>query len=90
MEKIDFADENGAALGLDLGEVRATARRQLVASVVVAIMIALVACAAAIRPARQDVAAAGAHRIAIVEHPAFATDHGQRLAAAASHAIEFP
>jgi hypothetical protein len=90
MEKISFADDTGAALGLDLGEVRATARRQLIASAAVAIIIAAIACAAAIRPAHQDVAAAAPRRIALVEHPAFVDPHGQRLAAIVSDQIETP
>jgi hypothetical protein len=91
MQNFEFVDGNGAGLGVDLTEVRSAARRQLVASMVVAVMIAAMAALIAMKPASQDLAtAADGHRVAMVEQPTFVIAHPQRVAAMAPRSLELP
>jgi hypothetical protein len=59
MEKLDRLDDDETALGLSDAEIRWAARRQLVGSLIVAVMIAAVAGLMVARPARLDTVEAG-------------------------------
>ncbi|WP_158818041.1 hypothetical protein [Methylocapsa sp. S129] len=90
MEKVEFLDDEGEALGLSLREVQSTTRRQLFASLVAAVVIAVIAGLMAVRPAYRDTTEAAAPRFATVQQPSWATPPGQRVAAAVRHGIELP
>jgi hypothetical protein len=59
MEKLDRLDDDETALGLSDTEIRWVARRQLVGSLIVAVIIAAVAGLMVARPARLDAVEAG-------------------------------
>jgi hypothetical protein len=64
----------GAALTVD--DLRLVARRQLVGSIVVALLITAIAGLAALKPTHKEVASAPTHAFPIVRQPTFATGHG--------------
>jgi hypothetical protein len=88
MENLEYLDGEDLAVPSD-GEVRSTARRQLVGSFVAIVLVAVIASATALRPASHDVADAASHNSGI-HQPSFATLPGQRVAAIARHEIELP
>jgi len=90
MEQAEFLDDEGEALGFSLREVQSTARRQLVASLLAAVVIAAIAGLTGLRPTYRDTAEAAAHSFATVQQPSWATPPGQRVAAGARHGIELP
>jgi hypothetical protein len=90
MNRIDYYDDEAIAPGLTGAEVRESARRQFVASVAVAVVIALGAGLTLLLPASQPYADATAHKVAIVQQPSFVTPAGQRLAAMKQSSVELP
>jgi hypothetical protein len=84
-----YSDET-IAPGLTGAEVRESARRQFIASVAVAIVIALGAGLMVLAPVSQPNAEATARKVAIVQQPSFVAPPGQRLAAMKQSAIELP
>jgi hypothetical protein len=72
--------------GLSVGTLQSVARRQLVGSIVVAAIIAVVAGFSALRPIHSESEGTVAHNFATVQQPVLATP---RLAAA-KHATELP
>jgi hypothetical protein len=66
-------DDETVSIGLGLAEIRETARRQLAASIAVAVVIAIGAALVALAPASRDVAALASHKTASVQQPQFAT-----------------
>jgi hypothetical protein len=88
MENLDYLDgEDGAVLSDR--EIRSTARRQLVGSLVAIALIAIAASATALRPASHDAADIAPYKFAI-HQPSLATLPGQRVATIARHEIELP
>ena len=69
-------------VGITVGEMQAVARRQLVASIVVAILVAAVAGLAALRPASREVAFAPLHELSVVRQAALAPTLARDVAAA--------
>jgi hypothetical protein len=90
MNQIEYYDDEAIAPGLTGAEVRESAKRQFVASVAVAVVIALGAGLTLLAPAAQPYAEATARKVAIVQQPSFVTPAGQRLAAMKQAAIELP
>lgn len=89
MENIQNFDGEVIASGLTQAEVQAVARRQLVASVAVAIVIGLGLVVTAMAPASHIRTATAAHRIAGVQQPTFV--HGaEHFAAVKQGGIELP
>jgi pilus assembly protein Flp/PilA len=74
---------------LSVGEMQGVARRQLVGSVAVAILVVAVAALTAMRPASRDATFPPAHRVTFIQQPAFMTPPG-RHAAAAKYELEVP
>jgi hypothetical protein len=71
MPKIDRRNTDATTLGLN-GDIQWVARRQLLGSTVVAVMIAATGCLAAMRPVRAEMAAAApTHRVTLVQQPSF-------------------
>src|SRR5579862_7117774 len=68
--------------GLSVSGIQSVARRQLVGSIVVAVLVAAVAGFAALRPIHSAPAEANAHNFAIVQQPVFETPANHRIAAA--------
>ncbi|MGO8799857.1 MAG: hypothetical protein ACLQE9_01140 [Roseiarcus sp.] len=91
MSSAQVFDDEPIASGLTGAEVQETARRQLVASIAVAVVILIGAGLAALTPAspRRD-AEAAPHRLASVQQPTFATPPAQRVASVRPHEIELP
>jgi hypothetical protein len=90
MEKVDRLDSDESDLGLSDPEIRWVARRQLVGSLIVALMIAAVASLMAVRPARLETVNSPPSRVAGVQQPSFVTPLGQRVAGVVQHGIELP
>jgi hypothetical protein len=81
---------NQAASGLDLDDVQASAGRQLVASLVVAIVVLAAAALMALCPTHTDLADVSQHRFAAVQQPVFVSQSTQRVAGLVRHEIELP
>jgi hypothetical protein len=79
-------DEQDEPLEMD----QSAAHRQLVASVVVALVIAAVAATMAIRPAYRTTPDAGPRELAGVQQPTFVTPPGHFIAAIRRHETEVP
>jgi hypothetical protein len=90
MEKLDRLDDDETALGLSDPEIRWVARRQLVGSLIVAVMIAAVAGLMVARPARLDTVEAAPSRVSGVKQPSFVTAPGSRIAGLVQHRVELP
>jgi hypothetical protein len=90
MGEIENFDDEAIASGLSGADIQAVAKRQFVASVAVAIVIALGVIVAMMMPASHDYAGvAASHKVATVQQPKFvaATDH---VVAAKNTGIELP
>jgi hypothetical protein len=90
MGDIENFDDEAIASGLSGADIQAVAKRQFVASVAVAIVIALGVIVAMTMPASHDYAGvAASHKVATVQQPKFvaATDH---VVAAKSTGLELP
>jgi hypothetical protein len=84
-------DDDAIGFGLgDDSEIQAMARRQFVASIAVAIVIALGFALALIMPASRDHADVAARRSIIVQQPAMEILPGHRIAAAKPAERELP
>ncbi|HLW93042.1 MAG TPA: hypothetical protein VKS78_17300 [Roseiarcus sp.] len=90
-EFVEFLRSESAApgTGLTVSGIQSVARRQLVGSVVVAVLVVAVAGFVALRPAHSVPAEANAHKFAIVQQPVFETPADHRFAAA-KHQTELP
>jgi hypothetical protein len=86
----EYYNDETIAPGLTGAEVRESARRQFIASVAVAVVIALGAGLTVLAPASQPYAEAAARKVAVVQQPSFVAPPGQRLAAMKQSAIELP
>jgi hypothetical protein len=76
-------------VGLSVGAVQSVARRQLIGSIVVALLIAAVAGTAALKPIYSVATTAPAHGFAVIQQPTFVTLPDQRIAAT-KRKIEVP
>jgi len=76
-------------VGLSVAAMQSVARRQLIGSIVVGLLIAAAAGLAALRPAYRLATAAPTHGFALAQQPMFVTLADQRLAAT-KRAIEVP
>jgi hypothetical protein len=83
----EFEDVGG--LGLSVGEVRSVARRQLIGSVVAAMVVAAAAGVMAVQAARHAEPYVTAHNFPVVQKPTLVTPPG-RLTAAVNRAAEVP
>jgi hypothetical protein len=90
MNKNQTFDGNNTAFGLDLDEVRQTASRQLLASLVVGVLVLASAALMAVRPSHQDSAGVAQQRFTAVQQPMFVTQQTQRVAGLARHGMELP
>lgn len=86
----NYLNEEAIAAGLSDAEIQIVAKRQLVASLAVAIVIALGVGLTAVMPASHDRAEAGVRKYTLVQQPTFVSAPAQRFASAKSHAIELP
>ena len=76
-------------VGLSVGAVQSVARRQLIGSIVVALLIAAVAGIAALKPISSVATTAPAHGFAVIQQPTFMTLPDQRISATKRN-IEVP
>jgi hypothetical protein len=83
-------DDETVSIGLSRAEIREMARRQLVASIAVALVIAIGAALVALAPASRDVAALASHKIASVQQPQFVTPLTARVESAKRIERELP
>jgi hypothetical protein len=90
MEKLNRFTRDELALELDDGEIRRVARRQLIGSMVVAVMIAAVAVIMALRPAHLDTAESAAKRIAGIQQPTFVIAPENHVASSFQPRFELP
>ena len=90
MGDIENFDDEAIASGLSGADIQAVAKRQFVASVAVAIVIALGVVVAMVMPASHDYAGVSAsHKVATVQQPKFVTTT-DRVVAAKSTGLELP
>jgi hypothetical protein len=89
MSSSEYFEEDTMGPGLSDAEIRAVARRQFVASVAVAVVIACGVGLTLVMPASRDRVEAAAHKFASVQQPAFVGDAPQQTASA-KHEIELP
>jgi hypothetical protein len=89
MSSSDYFEEDVIGPGLSDAEIQAVARRQFVASVAVAVVIACGVGLTLVMPASRDRVEAAAHRFASVQQPTFVSQTPQR-SASATHQIELP
>jgi hypothetical protein len=87
MEKIDILNDD---VNSGLEDVHSVMRRQFVASVVAALLIAAIAGMIAMRPVHHETAQIGAQRYAGIQQPTFVTAPSQRLASLTKRTIELP
>jgi hypothetical protein len=90
MTSIHLFGKDEVGSGLDLDDVQASAGRQLVASLVVAIVVVAAAALVALRPSHTDSAGVSQHRFAAVQQPTFVSQPTQRVAGLVRHGIELP
>jgi hypothetical protein len=90
MSDTERVGEETAWTGLSGVEIQEVARRQLIASVAVAVVIALGVGVAAVMPAHHDYAALAQHRTAFVQQPKFMPPPGGRVASVTRHQLELP
>jgi hypothetical protein len=83
-------DGADSAFGLDLGEVQASAGRQLLASFVVTVIVVSTATLISFRPSHADSAGLTFRSIAGVQQPTFVTQRTQRVAGLVRHGTELP
>jgi hypothetical protein len=90
MSNIERMQDEDLAFGLADNEIKATAGRQLVASLAVGLVIAAAAGLMALGPGRHDNSEPVQHKFALVRQPTFVTPPGQRVASAKRYEIELP
>ena len=90
MGEVQYTDDEEIASGLTGAEIQSVAKRQFVASVAVAIVIALGVVLVAMSPASRDYAGLGTHKVATVQQPKFVTPTTSSFAAAKQHSVELP
>jgi hypothetical protein len=78
------------AFGLDLGEVQASAGRQLSASLIVAVVVLATAALVAVGPSHEDSAGIAQHSFAAVQQATFVTQQTQRVAGLVRPEFELP
>jgi len=84
-----LTEQTIAGVGLSVASMQAVARRQLVGSVVVAMLIAAAAGLTAIRPGGSHDTSRSAHDFADIQQPTFVTAPGAQMAAM-KHDFETP
>ncbi len=89
MSNTEFTDDEEVTIGLSAAEIKEVARRQLVASVAVAIVIIIGLGAAMMMPASHDYAQATPHKLATVQQPTLAIPQTAR-AEQKKHEVEVP
>jgi hypothetical protein len=83
-------DDESVSIELSEAGIREMARRQLGASIAVAVVIAIGAGLFALAPAPRDVAALSARQVASVQQPQFAAPLNDRVASARHAVRELP
>jgi hypothetical protein len=89
MENVERLEEESIGFGLTTAEVQSAVRRQLIGSIVVAVMIAVAAGLVAISPVYHTINVAP-HKSAGAEQPSFVTPSGQCVVGLRQHGREFP
>jgi hypothetical protein len=89
MSSSDFFEDDTMGQGLSDAEIRAVARRQFVASVAVAVVIACGLGVTLVLPVSRDRVEASMHRFASVQQPTFVGQTPQR-SASIKHEVELP
>jgi hypothetical protein len=89
MSESPYIYDEAIGFGMSAVEIQSVARRQLVASAAVAIVIALGVVFAALTPAGHDRAEVGAHKFAQVQQPTFVKP-ADRVAISNPSGIEGP
>ena len=85
----EFIDDEAGAFHLSDAEIQLVARKQFVASIAVAIVLALGVGLNAVLPASQNYAGVAMQKVAAVQQPKFVVS-GKHIAAATQYEIEAP
>ena len=85
-----YFDDEESEIGLTRDEIRLVAKRQFVASLVAAFVIAVGAALTALIPASHDYAQVAPHKFAVVEQPTLLAQPDQGVASAKQSEIELP
>jgi hypothetical protein len=90
MSSIDYFEDEAIGIEQSAAAIKSMAGRQLVASIAVAVVIALGFGLTTLVPTPHRTAEAAAHRLAFVQQPAFVAAPAQRVASARLEAVELP
>jgi hypothetical protein len=85
----EFIGDEATAFHLSHAEIQLVARQQFVASIAVAIVLALAVGLNAVLPPRRDYVGVAAHKIAMVQQPKF-VNQAKRVATDTQFEIEAP
>jgi hypothetical protein len=85
----EFIGDEAGAFHLSHAEIQLVARQQFIASIAVAIVLALAVALNAVLPERHDYAGVVAHKIAMVQQPKFVSQ-AKRVVADTQYEIEAP
>ena len=88
MSVVEYFDDEESEIGLTRDEIRLVARRQFVASLAAAFVIAVGAVLMALIPASRDHAQLATNKFAIVQQPTFLAQPDQGVASAKQSEIE--
>ena len=91
MSETEFSEDQEVTIGLSAAEIKEVAKRQFVASIAVAIVIAIGVGAAMLMPASHDYAQLAPHKVAAaVQQPIFAVPQTARIETNKKHELELP
>ncbi len=90
MSETEYSEDQEITIGLSAAEIKEVAHRQFVASIAVAIVIAIGAGVAMLMPAAHDYAQLAPHKVATVQQPTFAVPATARAETTKKHELELP
>ena len=90
MSETEYSEDQEITIGLSAAEIKEVAKRQFVASIAVAIVIAIGVGAAMLMPASRDYAQVAPHKVAAVQQPILAVPQTARIETNKKHELELP
>jgi hypothetical protein len=90
MSSIDYCEDEAIGIEQSAAAIKSMAGRQFVASLAVAVVIALGFGLTTLMPTPHHIAEAAVHRLALVQQPTFVAAPAQRVASARLAAVELP
>lgn len=90
MSETEFSEDQEVTIGLSAAEIKEVARRQFVASIAVAVVIAIGFGVAMLMPTTHDYAQLAPHKLAAVQQPTVAVPQTARVETTKKHELELP